>query len=176
MADLSSAPVPPLRDDDHVRGPGDGAPLLVYADLTCPRCAVLWSRLPADTRVCFRHFALRAKHPRALALAHAAEAAGAQGAFFRFLEAVYADQGRVDDPHLWAHVEALGLDLQRFETERRSDAVIARVSRDVHDALRAGAVATPTTYAADEAQAAMLAGIGFEASRTTPGTDGRGRE
>ena len=41
MSDLRSAPVPPLRDDDHVRGGDDGGPLVVfYGDFACPRCAV----------------------------------------------------------------------------------------------------------------------------------------
>jgi protein-disulfide isomerase len=172
---LTSAPPPPLRDDDHLRGPAGGPLALVYADLTCPRCAVLWDRLPDGLRIAFRHLALRAKHPRAIALAQAAEAAGAQGAFFAFLDAVYADQGRVDDPHLWARAEALGLDLARFEADRRAPAAVDRVRRDTREAMRAGAAATPTTFACDPEASAMLAGIGFTGIETRPGTDGRGR-
>jgi protein-disulfide isomerase len=144
---LTSAPVPPLRDDDHVRGP-PGAPLVVmYADFACPYCAVTHVRLrDAGLRVAFRHFALRAKHPRAPALAAAAEAAALQGAFWPMHDALYADQGRQDDPHLWDRARALGLDLDRFERDRRGDAAAARVRRDVRDALRAGAATTPTLF------------------------------
>jgi protein-disulfide isomerase len=92
----------------------------------------------------FRHFALRSKHPRALPLAHAVEAAALQGAFWPFHDALYADQGRLDDPHLWERARALGLDVERFDADRRCDAVAARVARDVRDAVRAGIVATPT--------------------------------
>jgi protein-disulfide isomerase len=150
MTDLRSAPVPPLRADDHVRGPG-GAPLvIVYADFTCPRCAVAHERLQqANVRRVFRHMALKAKHPRAIALARAAEAAAAQGRFWELHDALYGDQGRQDDPHLWAHAERLGLDVERFEADRRSDAVAARVQRDTKDALRAGAMHTPTIVLAD---------------------------
>jgi protein-disulfide isomerase len=175
---LTSAPVPSLRDDDHVRGRERAPHVLLYADFTCPRCALWWTRLApvveaGELRVVFRHLALRAKHPRALATAHAAEAAAAQDAFFAFAEALYADQGHVDDPHLWARCEALGLDVQRFEADRRSDRVVARVARDVRDALRAGAVATPTAWAGDDAGAAILDEIGLTAGRTGPGIDGR---
>jgi protein-disulfide isomerase len=150
-ADLSSAPVPPLRDDDHVRGE-EGAPLaVVYGEFACPRCAVAFVRLrDAPVRVAFRHFALRAKHPRALALAHATEAAALQGAFWPFHDSLYEDAGHTDDPHLWARCETLGLDLDRFEVDRRSEAVAARVTRDVQDALRAGAATTPTVWLAGE--------------------------
>ena len=149
--DLTSAPVPAPRPDDHVRGP-EGAPLLfVYADFTCPYCAVAHERLRhAPLRVVFRHFALKAKHPRAVPLAHAAEAAAAQGAFWAFHDALYADQGRIDDPHLWARATDLGLDLERFDADRRSQEVADRVRRDTREALRAGATATPTIVSGAE--------------------------
>lgn len=125
--------------------------MILYADATCPRCAVAWERLGrAWVRVVFRHLALKAKHPRAVALACALEAAAAQGAFWELADRVYADPARTDDPHLWVHVEQLGLDLARWEEDRRSDAVRERVARDVRDALRAGAVATPTLFARGE--------------------------
>ena len=153
--DLTSAPVPALGPDDHVRGP-DGAPLIVmYADFACPHCAVAHVRLgevaaERELRVAFRHFALKAKHPRAPALAAAAEAAALQGAFWAFHDALYADQGHQDDPHLWAKAEALGLDVERFDADRRGEAVAARVKADVRAAMRAGVAATPTLFADDE--------------------------
>ena len=94
----------------------------------------------------FRHLALKAKHPRAIAVALAGEAAAAQGAFWAFADSVYADQGRIDDPHLWARVEQLGLDLDRFEADRRGEAAADRVRRDTREALRAGATTTPTIF------------------------------
>lgn len=145
---MRSAAAPPLRDDDHVRGPAQAPLVIVYADFTCPRCAVAHLRLAeAGVRVAFRHLALRAKHPRSVALAHAAEAAGAQGAFWELHDALYADQGRTDDPHLWTHAERLGLDLGRFESDRRAPAAADRVARDVREALRAGATTTPALFA-----------------------------
>ena len=144
--DLRSAPVPPVRQDDHVRGPQGGRLIVVYGDFTCPHCATAHARLAARPQTCriFRHFALKAKDPRAPALARAVEAAGAQGAFWAFHDALYADQGRLDDPHLWARVRELGLDLDRFEHDRRSEAAAARVKRDTREGMRAGITTTPT--------------------------------
>jgi protein-disulfide isomerase len=148
MSDLRSAPVPPLRGDDHVRGPDGAAVVVFYGDFACPRCAVEALRLRAeDVRVVFRHFALKAKHERAVPLALAAEAADRQDAFWAFHDALYEDQGRLDDPHLWARCEALGLDVERFQADRRDPAIAERVRRDVRDALRAGATTTPTLFA-----------------------------
>ena len=148
MSGLGSAPVPPLEPDDHVRGAADGPPRLVYADYECPYCAVLCQRLAAtpDARWAFRHFPVRSKHPRAWAAACAAEAAGLQGRFWEMHDALFADQGRLEDPHLWARAEALGLDVARFDADRRSEAVGARVRRDFESGVRAGVVTTPTLF------------------------------
>jgi protein-disulfide isomerase len=151
-----------VRDDDHVRGPGDAPLLVVYADFTCPRCAVAHERLrDAPVRRVFRHLALKAKHPRAVALGRAAEAAARQDAFWAFHDALYADQGRQDDPHLWALVRRLGLDLERFEADRRDDAVAERVERDTREAVRAGAMHTPTFFLADGSRVEDIRLISF---------------
>ena len=160
MTDLRSAPPPPLSAADHVRG--DGPLVIVYADFTCPRCAVAHERLrDAPVRRVFRHLALKAKHPRAVALARAAEAAARQDAFWAFHDALYADQGRQDDPHLWALVQRLGLDLERFEADRRDEAVAERVERDTREAVRAGAMHTPTFLLADGSRVDDIDSISF---------------
>jgi protein-disulfide isomerase len=97
--------------------------------------------------VCFRHFPVRSKHPRAWAAASAAEAAALQGAFWPMHDALFAGQGRLEDPHLWARAEALGLDLGAFERDRRSDEVRARIERDFRAGIRAGVAATPAVFA-----------------------------
>ncbi len=168
MEDLRSAPPPASYDDEHLRGDPDGALIILYADFTCPRCALAHERLTrVRARVAFRHLALKAKHERALPLAHAAEAAAAQGAFWAFCDALYADQGRVDDPHLWARATVLGLDIDRFDADRRSAPVAARVRRDVRAALAAGATTTPTLFFGDRAHPGvpdedLLLGLGYD--------------
>jgi protein-disulfide isomerase len=130
-----------------VRGP-QGAPLVVvYGDYECPFCAALEERLKGVAlRVAFRHFPIRASHPRALPAACAAEAAGCQDAFWPMHDALFGDQARLEDPHLWARAEALGLDLDRFEADRRSDAVADRVRSDFRGGVRAGVPTTPTMF------------------------------
>ena len=149
---LTSAPIPAITDGDHVRGPEDAPLIVLYADFTCPRCVVARERLrDKPLRVVFRHFALNAKHPRAVPLAQAAEAAALQDAFWPFHDALYDDPGRIDDPHLWARAERLGLDLGRFDADRRSAAVAERVTGDVRAGMRAGVALTPTLVAPDGA-------------------------
>lgn len=89
---------------------------------------------------------MASKHPRAPALHAAAEAAGLQGRFFEMVDSLYADRSHVDDPHLWARAEELGLDLDRFEGDRRSADVTARVRRDFESGIRAGVTGTPALF------------------------------
>ncbi|HET7054629.1 MAG TPA: DsbA family protein [Solirubrobacterales bacterium] len=145
VSDLTSAAVPAVGADDHVRG--EGPDLVVYADLGCPHCAAAWMEIrERPARLAFRHFPVAGKHPRSPALHAAAEAAGAQGRFFEMVDSLYAERGRVDDPHLWQRVERLNLDLDRFEADRRSPAVAMRVRRDFESGIRAGVTGTPATF------------------------------
>jgi protein-disulfide isomerase len=146
VSELTSAGVPPIEPDDHVRGVGEET-VVVYADLGCPHCAGEWQRLCAvERRLVFRHFPVSSKHPRAPALLMAAEAAAAQGRFFEMVDSLYADRGRVDDPHLWERAERLGLDLDRFQAERRAEEVRLRVRRDFESGIRAGVTSTPAVF------------------------------
>jgi protein-disulfide isomerase len=145
MSELTSASVPPPTEDDHARG--DGPHVIVYADLGCPHCAASWERIGAmGRRIVFRHFPVASKHPRSPALHAAAEAAGLQGAFFGMVDSLYADRAHVDDPHLWERVTALGLDLERFQGDRRSAQVAERVRRDFESGIRAGVAGTPALF------------------------------
>jgi protein-disulfide isomerase len=146
MDDLRSAPVPPLAADDHLRG-ARGRLVIVYGDFTCPRCGLAVDRMRGlPLRIVFRHFALRTKHPRAVALALAAEAAGLQGRFWEMHDALFADQGHVDDPHVWERAERLGLDVDRFEVDRRAGGPAEKVARQLRDGMRAGVALTPTLF------------------------------
>ncbi len=145
MNDLSSAPLPGLREQDHVRGP-DGAPLvIVYADFECPYCAATELKLRgARLRIAFRHFPVRSSHPRAWPAACAAEAAALQGRFWEMHDLLFGDQGRLEDPHLWARARTLGLELERFDADRRSESIQSRVRGDFESGVRGGVVTTPT--------------------------------
>jgi protein-disulfide isomerase len=147
LTELGSAPLPELSPEDHVRGP-ESAPLIIeYADFECPFCAALHVRLEGATlRRAFRHFPVRSSHPRAWPAACAAEAAALQGRFWEMHDLLFAEQGRLEDPHLWQRAERLGLDVERFDADRRSDAVRARVRHDFNSGVRAGVVTTPTLF------------------------------
>ena len=129
-----------------MRGSGEVV-VVEYGDYECPYCAkadLLLSELPV--RRVFRHFPVVSKHPRAQVLACAAEAAAIQGRFWEMHDSLFADQGRLDPPHLWQRCRELGIDLDRFEADRRTGAVAERVKRDFRSGIRAGVTTTPTLW------------------------------
>ena len=163
MGSLTSASVPAVAPDDHVRGEGPEA--IVYLDFACPHCAVAWTRIDdLGLRLVLRHFPVASKHPRAPALHAATEAAwlqGGEGAFWALVDSIYRDQARLDDPHMWERVRSQGLDLDRFERDRRSDEVALRVRRDFAGGIRAAVTGTPAIFvdgrAASEGDLSALA-------------------
>jgi len=155
-ASLRSSPPPRPDADDHARGQGSVV-VIEYGDYECPYCAQADAMLAGlgGVRRVFRHFPVTSKHPRARMLAHAAEAAALQGRFWEMHDSLMGDQGHLDPPHLWQRARRLGLDLDRFEADRRSRAVDLRVTRDFRSGVRAGVMTTPTLFVDGDAHAGV---------------------
>jgi protein-disulfide isomerase len=142
-----------LREDDHVRGAADAAVTVVeYGDYECPYCAAaapvlqqLVEESGGRVRLVFRNFPLADRHPYALTAALAAEAAGAQGAFWPMHDQLFTKQDRLTDPALRAYAEHLGLDGDRVVGEPAQE-FGDRVESDFAEGLAAGVEGTPTLF------------------------------
>ena len=139
---------------DHARGP-EAAPLLVeYGDYECPYSRQAFReierverRLEKGLRFVFRHFPLTEIHPHALAAAAAAEAASGQERFWEMHELLFHRQNALEDEDLLRYARDLALDAERFDTDRASEAVFARIRRDIESGLDSGEVrGTPTLF------------------------------
>ena len=137
---------------DHVRGDPDGRLILEYGDYECPYSRQAFREIQqvearAPVRFAFRHFPLTEIHPHALAAAAAAEAAALQGRFWEMHELLFHRQKALEDGDLLAYAEQLGLDVARFDGDRDSGGVLARIRRDVDSGLASGEVhGTPTLF------------------------------
>jgi protein-disulfide isomerase len=130
--------------------------VIEYADLDCAYCAKAHALLrDLPVRRVFRHFPVPSKHPRARVLAEAAEAAALQDRFWEMHDALLEDQGHLEDPHLWERVRHFGMDLERFEADRRSASVAERVEGDFRSGIRAGVTTTPTLFVEGERHAGV---------------------
>jgi Na+/H+ antiporter NhaA len=139
---------------DHVRGRADAAVTLVeYGDFECPYCGQaeriireLLSVCEDDLRYVFRHLPLSDVHPHAQMTAEAAEAAGAQGAFWEMHDLLFAHQEALTPLDLRRYADALGLNTESFSEDLRQRRHAPRVSTDVASADASGVSGTPTFF------------------------------
>lgn len=147
-------PEPLEAGTDHVRGPETAPVILEYGDYECPYSRLAFREIErvermrsGQVRFAFRHYPLVQKHPHALDAAAAAEAAANQGGFWEMHEMLFARQKRLADGDLRRYARELGLDVARFDRDRRGSRVLSRVGRDVGLGLESGEVhGTPTIF------------------------------
>jgi protein-disulfide isomerase len=143
--------VPDLSD--HVLGDPDAAvTLLEYGDYECPYCAAaapvlrqMVEESGGSVRLVFRNFPIADRHPYALTAALAAEAAGAQGAFWQMHDLLFARQDRLDDTALRAYAGELGLD-GRLVVGEAAQVFGDKVEADFAAGLAAGVGGTPAVF------------------------------
>jgi protein-disulfide isomerase len=155
---------PPVSPRDHAIGPADARVTLVeYGDFECPHCGAAYGLVQAarkafggNLRFVFRHFPLRASHPRALPAAQAAEAAAEQGRFWEMHDRLYRHQAQLTDEAFLRHARELGLDLDRFRLSLESPVHERRIRDDLASAGASGARGTPTLFINGERYAGPL--------------------
>jgi cyclophilin family peptidyl-prolyl cis-trans isomerase/protein-disulfide isomerase len=148
---------PKVQKQDWINGPEDAkVTFIVYSDYQCPYCAQLApvltqlrAEFPGDVRVVFRPFPLSI-HDKALLADQAAEAAGKQGKYFEYGDAMFAAQsewsnGTADDFTTWAAklAEKMGLDAAQFKTDMASDAIVRKAQSDQNEGTTAQVPGTP---------------------------------
>jgi protein-disulfide isomerase len=172
--------------DDHVFGSAD-APVTVleYGDFECPYCAAAFPVLRdlveesgGQVRLVWRNFPIADSHPYALTAALAAEAAGAQGAFWPMHDLLLSRQDRLDDVALSAYAAELGIDGDRVVGDA-AQPFGDKVEKDFAAAVEAGVAGTPTLFIDGERYtgrvelAALRRAIGMAAPAASD-PDGRG--
>jgi protein-disulfide isomerase len=127
--------------------------IVEFGDFECPFCGIaepvvreLVGEFGDELRFVFRHLPLSDVHPHAQLAAEAAEAAGAQGAFWPMHDLLFEHQNALEPQDLVRYAEELGLDGDRFRDDLRRRAYAPRVAEDVDDADASGASGTPTFF------------------------------
>jgi protein-disulfide isomerase len=147
------ATYPVTVDDSPASGPADALVTLVeFADYECPFCArghevvsAMQAEFGPDLRVVFKHQPLPF-HSHAFLAARAAEAAHAQGKFWRFHARLYARRAQFDEAALLEVAREAGLDMARFKRDMATTAYDARIARDMDLAARLGVNGTPAYF------------------------------
>jgi protein-disulfide isomerase len=78
--------------------------------------------------------------------ASAALAANRQGRFWDYHDKVFQNYSKLSEELLADIARELGLDMIRFETDRKSVEINNIINRDLREAVRIGVKGTPTLY------------------------------
>jgi protein-disulfide isomerase len=144
----------PVGPRDHTSG-AENAPLTLveYGDFQCPHCRNAFpivkkvqQQLGARLRFVFRNFPLTQIHPEAEHAAVAAEAAGAQGAFWQMHDRLFERQFALDDDSLVEYAQELGLNADRLRGELDAGTYRAKVRDDFMSGVKSGVNGTPTFF------------------------------
>lgn len=146
----------------HVRGAESAAVTLIeFGDYQCPTCGAfhpvlgaLLERFPEDLKIEFHHMPLVSIHPNAMPASVAAEAAGVQGRFWEMNDLLFENQSAWSAlpnpaPAFVAFAQSLGLDIDQFERDSRSEEVQGRVLADARLANNLGLPGTPSFFVND---------------------------
>ncbi|MBN2715756.1 MAG: thioredoxin domain-containing protein [Deltaproteobacteria bacterium] len=123
--------------------------LIVFSDFQCSFCKKaareiqrLMRAHPNRFKVYYKHFPLT-YHPYSQQAAQAAEAARRQGKFWQMHDQLFAHAEELSDATVVMLAKEIGLDVDRFEADMNSPAVIARVAADRAEGERLGVNGTP---------------------------------
>jgi protein-disulfide isomerase len=155
-----SGAVSAITENDWVKGNRDASVALIeYSDFQCPACASyfpivtqLVQNFGDDIAFVYRHFPLR-QHANAEIAGQAAEAAGKQGKFFEMHDLIFENQSFWENQSkskaqdtFEIYASQLGLDINKFNIDRESEATVEKVKNDFQSGVRAGVNATPTFF------------------------------
>ena len=148
-----------IKANDWVKGnPEAGATIIEYSDFQCPACALYYGLIKqleiefgSQLRLVFRNFPLTPLHPNAEIAAYAAEAVGQQNKFWEMHDLLF------DNQPIWASSEnpeeiflnfatTLNLDLEKFQSDIKSDVVKDKVAEDIISARQNNLNSTPTFF------------------------------
>jgi len=140
--------------NSEIKGAKDG-PITIteFSDYQCPFCAraepIIKEALdayPAQAKFVYKNFPLTSIHPNAMGAAQAAIAARMQGKFWEMHELLFKNQRALQPEKLSGYAKQLGLDVAKFESDMKSDAVKKEIQADMRMAQNVGVRGTPTIF------------------------------
>lgn len=107
-------------------GSPDGKVLLVeFSDFQCPYCAKAYETVKQfmanhqdEVTLVYKHFPLGSVHPEAMPAAKAAWAAGQQGKFWEYHDALFSQQDKLGEALYLEISRNMNLDLEKFQSDR----------------------------------------------------------
>jgi len=160
--DQAKVDIEPRRDADDPMARGDvDAPVVLidYSDFQCPFCGKFARDIAPEivdkyveegiVRIEWRDFPYLGDD--SWKGAKAGRAAAAQGKFWQFHDAIYADQpktnsGQMTDKFLKGIAKDAGMDVKKFTADLKSDKYMEAIEKDFEEGQSIGVSAAPTFF------------------------------
>ena len=124
--------------------------LLEFSDFQCPYCGqahetveAFMERYQDEVTLVYKHFPLSSIHPQAIAAAKASWAAGQQGKFWPYYDALFSQQNNLGEGLYLEIARDLDLDLERFDYDRQRKAADLAIAKDIELGQQIGIQGTP---------------------------------
>ncbi|MCT7974061.1 DsbA family protein [Laspinema olomoucense] len=142
--------------------PVKGAPqrnivIVEFSDFQCPFCAKahetvnqFMAKHQAEVTLTYKHLPLTQIHTQALPAAKAAWAAGQQGKFWEYHDSLFQQQEQLAESLYGTIAQKLNLDLEKFNSDRQSEAAQAAIEEDLILARKLGINGTPFFFMNEE--------------------------
>jgi protein-disulfide isomerase len=154
---ISLAPPPKPRLKVEAKGPSKGpedakVTIVEFSDFECPFCSrakqtvdKVTEKFEGKVKLVFRQFPL-SFHSHARKAAEASLCANAQGKFWEYHDALFADQSKLEVAELKATAERLGLDKTKFDTCLDGEEQGKVIDADMAAAEQVGVSGTPAFF------------------------------
>ncbi|HYW21429.1 MAG TPA: thioredoxin domain-containing protein [Nodularia sp. (in: cyanobacteria)] len=124
--------------------------LIEFSDFQCPYCGKVQQTLNQlmlahqnEVTLVYKHYPLSGIHPQAIPAAKAAIAAGKQGKFWQYHDALFNNQDKLSEELYVAIAKYLNLDLTKFNQQRNEEEVSELIEKDQLLAEKLGISGTP---------------------------------
>ena len=149
---------PSVNKNDHAQGNLNSDLVIVeYGDYQCPYCGAAYPVLKAlmkefggQVKFVFRNFPLSEMHQYAKPAAIATETANLQGKFWEMHDAIYENQGYLNENFLMKLAEQLNLNIPQFEKDLRNLELANKVDSDFESGVISGVNGTPSFFVNDK--------------------------
>ncbi len=124
--------------------------LFEFSDFQCPFCAKAQENLKKfmdkhqdRVTLVFKHLPLTRIHPQAIPAAKASWAAQQQGKFWEYHDALFEQQDKLGEELYVEIANNLDLDIEKFNSDRQSEAATTSIETDIKLAQKIGVSGTP---------------------------------
>lgn len=126
--------------------------MVLFSDFECPFCGQVspmldefLAKYPGKIKIVFKQFPLP-MHKQAQPAALAALAAHQQGKFWQYHDQLFANQKNLSDTKFPELAKQVGLDVERFNRDRKAPLLMQTMERDINDGRQAGVRGTPALF------------------------------